>query len=65
MPTAKPYWATDSGDGKAWVISESNADQVSAIDFATGNKITPIPVGDHSHRIRVGNLPPRLEDPAI
>ncbi|HEX2314640.1 MAG TPA: YncE family protein [Thermomonospora sp.] len=56
VPASKPYWATVSGDGKACVISESGADQVTAIDFATGRKITSIPVGDHPQRVRIAHL---------
>lgn len=47
VTASKPYWATVSGDGKDCVISESGADQVTAIDFATGQKTVSVPVGDH------------------
>ncbi|KHL18025.1 putative pyrroloquinoline-quinone binding quinoprotein [Mumia flava] len=57
VPAAKPYWATVSGDGTACVISESEADQVTAIDFATGEKIVSVPVGNHPQRVRVAVLP--------
>jgi len=56
VPASKPYWATVSGDGKACVISESGADQVTAIDFATGEKLTSVPVGDHPQRVRLGHV---------
>ncbi|MFF5707028.1 YncE family protein [Streptomyces sp. NPDC012794] len=57
VPAAKPYWATVDGDGTACVISESGADQVTAIDFATGAKRVSVPVGDHPQRIRIGHVP--------
>ncbi|ADJ46091.1 hypothetical protein AMES_4266 [Amycolatopsis mediterranei S699] len=57
VPAVKPYWATVSGDGKACVISEAGADQVTAIDFATGQKLVSVPVGDHPQRVRIGHVP--------
>lgn len=56
VTTSKPYWATISGDGKDCVVSESGADQVTAIDFATGRKVTSVPVGDHPQRVRLGHV---------
>ncbi|MFF0160849.1 YncE family protein [Streptomyces sp. NPDC005263] len=57
VTASKPYWATVSGDGKSCVISESGADQVTAIDFATGQKVLSVPVGDHPQRVRLAHVP--------
>ncbi|MDX3314723.1 YncE family protein [Streptomyces sp. NPDC054884] len=56
VTASKPYWATVSGDGKDCVISESGSDQVTAIDFATGQKVVSVPVGDHPQRVRLGHV---------
>ncbi|MFJ4523427.1 YncE family protein [Streptomyces sp. NPDC088810] len=56
VTASKPYWATVSGDGKDCIVSESGADQVTAIDFATGRKVTSVPVGDHPQRVRLGHV---------
>ncbi|GIM90000.1 serine/threonine protein kinase [Paractinoplanes toevensis] len=56
VAASKPYWATVSGDGKSCVISESGADQVTAIDFATGRKVTSVAVGHHPQRVRIGRI---------
>ncbi|MGW7368089.1 YncE family protein [Streptomyces sp. NPDC054841] len=56
VTASKPYWATVSGDGKSCVISESGADSVTAIDFATGRKVASVPVGDHPQRVRLGHV---------
>ncbi|MGW9026012.1 YncE family protein [Streptomyces sp. NPDC055722] len=57
VTASKPYWATVSGDGEDCIISESGADQVTAIDFATGQKVTSVPVGDHPQRVRLAHVP--------
>lgn len=64
VPADKPYWATVDGDGKACVISESGADRVTAIDFATGAKRVSVPVGDHPQRVRLGHVPADWNGPA-
>ena len=64
VPASKPYWATVSGDGKDCVISESGADQVTAISFATGQRVTSVAVGDHPQRVRIGHVSTGWTSPA-
>ncbi|MEU7908805.1 YncE family protein [Actinoplanes sp. NPDC049118] len=64
VPASKPYWATVSGDGRDCVISESGADQVTAISFATGRRVATVAVGDHPQRVRIGHVPGNWAPPA-
>ncbi|MEU1075609.1 MULTISPECIES: YncE family protein [unclassified Streptomyces] len=64
VPASKPYWATVSGDGTSCVISESGADRITAIDFATGRRTVSVAVGDHPQRVRLGHVTADWTGPA-
>jgi DNA-binding beta-propeller fold protein YncE len=50
----KPYWATNSKDGRYCFVSWSGTDSVSAISYKRRKEIARIGVGDHPQRVRNG-----------
>ena len=52
----KPYWSTNSGDGKLCFVSYSGDDRVAVVSYASEKEIASIPVGDHPQRMRVGRV---------
>ena len=53
-PDGKPYWVTQSWDGRYCYISWSGTDEVAKISYRTGRVVQTVPVGDHPQRVRNG-----------
>ena len=52
----KPYWATNSTDGRYCFVSVSGNDAVSVVSYRTGREVARVPVGDHPQRMRMGKI---------
>ena len=50
----KPYWSTNSQDGKYCFVSWSGTDSLSAISYGSESEVARIQVGDHPQRVRNG-----------
>jgi DNA-binding beta-propeller fold protein YncE len=52
----KPYWATNSADGRYCFVSVSGEDRVSVISYRRAREVRRIRVGDHPQRMRTGRV---------
>ena len=53
---SKPYWSTNSGDGRYCFVSFSGDDAVGVISYRTEREVARFKVGDHPQRMRMGTL---------
>jgi DNA-binding beta-propeller fold protein YncE len=52
----KPYWSTNSGDGRYCFVSFSGDDSVGVISYSKERLVAKFRVGDHPQRMRMGKL---------
>jgi hypothetical protein len=52
----KPYWSTNSLNGRLCYVSWSGSDRISVISYKKKKEVARIPVGNHPQRVRVGNV---------
>src|SRR3954451_16832022 len=50
----KPYWSTNSADGRYCFVSFSGDDRIGAISYAREREVARVKVGDHPQRMRMG-----------
>ncbi len=50
-------WVTTSKDGNHCYVSWSGTDQMSVFNYASGQEVARVDVGDHPQRIREGSVP--------
>jgi hypothetical protein len=52
----RPYWSTNSGNGKYCFVSVAGDDRVAVISYAKEEEVASIKVGDHPQRMRMGKV---------
>jgi DNA-binding beta-propeller fold protein YncE len=52
-----PYWATTSVDGKHCLVSMSGDNEITVINYQTGQIVKQVPVGKFPQRNRLGRVP--------